>query len=98
MTVGISKPALNLRTLLARVESLKPAARRSTFWTSGNGATTAFALQRGWKPLDVFVNGALMRPGSGEDYTVAFNGFLYTVTFAVAPSAVDIAFMAESEV
>jgi len=98
MTVGISKPALNLRALLARVESLKPAPRRSTFWTSGNGSTTVFTLAKGWRVTDVFVNGALMRPGSGEDYTVAFNGFLYTVTFAVAPSAVDIAFMAESEV
>ncbi len=97
MTVGISKPALNLRALLARVESLKPAPRRNTFWTSGNGVTTVFTLQRGWKPLDVFVNGALMRPGSGEDYTVSFDGFAHKVTFAVAPAAVDIAFMAESE-
>lgn len=97
MSVTVSKPALPLRALLAKLASLKPAPERQTFWTSGNGATTAFPLGKGWAPTDVFVDGGLMRPGSGEDYTVSFDGFAYSVTFAVAPAAVDIAFQAIRE-
>ena len=98
MTVTITKPAMNLREMLARVAGWPPPVRRQTFFFSGNGATTAFALPRGWRPTNVFVNGALMRPGTGEDYTIAVNGLVSTVTFAVAPATVDVAIMAESEV
>ena len=89
-----SKPAINLREKLADLAN-QPAPRRVTFWTSGDTTTTDFPLETGWKPADVFVNGAIMRPGSGEDYTVSFDGVTYTVVFAVAPAAVDIAIQAE---
>lgn len=97
MTVTISKPAINLREKLAKVDGLNPAPRQHTFWATGDTAETSFALERGWRPVNVFVGGAIKKPGAGEDYTVSFDGFTYTVTFAVAPAAVDIAIIAERE-
>ena len=44
----------------------------------------------GWKSKFVYVDGALKRPGTGDDYTISFDGFIYTLTFAVAPAAVDV--------
>lgn len=98
MTVQITKPALSLRSLLAKLASLRPAPERTTIWTAGNGTTTTFALPLGWRAENVFVNGALMRPGVGEDYTLTFDGFVERVVFAVAPTAVDVAIAAKREV
>ncbi|TKZ18001.1 hypothetical protein FAP39_13675 [Shimia litoralis] len=94
------KQPLNLRDTLANLSAgilgvqtrLKS---RNTFWVSGDGVTTTFPLPVGWKPVNVFVDGALFRPGAGEDYTVAFDGQVHAVRLAVAPAAVDIAILAE---
>jgi len=91
----VSKPAVNLRETLADLKRPAPA-RRATFWTSGDTTTTDFPVEAGWRPVEVFVNGAIYRPGAGEDYTIAFDGFTYTVVFAVAPAAVSIAIQAEA--
>ena len=96
MTVRAAKPALNLREQLAKISGLKLAARQETFFFAGDSTATAFPLPKGWKPKNVFVDGALYRPGTGEDYTVTFDGSIYTVSFAVAPTIVDVAIMAES--
>jgi len=48
--------------------------------------------------VNVFVDGALYRPGSGEDYTISYDGFIYTVVFAVAPASVDVGIICEQEV
>lgn len=94
MTVTISKPAVNLRSTLTALD--RPAARPgTTFWTSGDAIKTVFALAAGWAPLDVYVDGALKRPGAGEDYSTTFDGFTHSVVFAVAPAAVDVAIRAE---
>ena len=98
MAVIITKPALNLRALLAQLADLKPPPLRHTFWTSGDASTTSFDLAAGWVVRDVFVGGSIQRPGAGEDYTVSTADGVATITFAVAPAAVDIAFMAECEV
>lgn len=98
MTVTITKDALALREELAALREQAQRSQLEQFFFSGNGSTTSFALSKGWKPKFVFVNGALFRPGSGEDYTVTFDGFVYTVVMAVAPSTVDIAIIAQRSV
>lgn len=98
MTVRINKPALNLREQLAKFAGLNPAPEQETFFYSGDSSNTDFALPQGWKPKNVFVDGALYRPGSGEDYEVSYDGFIYTVVMAVAPASVDVGIIAEREV
>ena len=97
MTVSISKPAINLREELADLRN-QPRTEQETFFYSGDGLTTTFALQRGWKPKFAYVGGALKRPGTGEDYTVSYDGFIYSLVFAVAPAAVDVGVICVQEV
>ena len=99
MTVTITKPALNLREELAALRAKVAAGvAQEAFWLSGDGATTTFALPRGWKPKFAYVDGALKRPGTGEDYTVTFDGFIYSLVFAVAPATVDVGVICVREV
>ena len=63
---------------------------QEAFWFSGTGAQTTFTLPRGWKHKFVYVDGVLRRAGTAEDYTASFDGFIYTITFAVAPATVDV--------
>jgi len=98
MTVRVSKPALNLREKLVELAGLSSAPKQETFFYSGDSSQTDFPLPRGWKPINVFVDGALYRPGTGEDYTVNFDGFIHTVIFAVAPAAVDVGIISERKV
>ena len=97
MTVYIEKPAVNLREELASLRN-QGGYRQETFFYSGDSSTTDFPLPKGWKPVNVFVGGSLYRPGSGEDYTISFDGFIYTVVMAVAPAAVDVGIICELEV
>ena len=99
MTVNISKPEQNLREELAALRTKVVAGVvQEAFWFSGDGATTSFALLRGWKPKLVFVDGALKRPGTGEDYTVSYDGFIYSLVFAVAPATADVGVICVREV
>lgn len=86
MTVYIEKPAHNLREELAQLRAQVQAQRQQPFWFTGNGTATAFALPRGWKPLHVYSAGALQKEGAGNQYAIGFDGFVYSVTFAVAPA------------
>lgn len=94
MTVYIEKPAVNLREELADLRN-QPRYVQEVFWFSGDSSETTFALERGWKPKFVYVDGALFREGTGEDYTVSYDGFIYSVVFAVAPAVVDVGIIAE---
>jgi len=85
MTVLISKPAVNLREELAKAQARANYVEQQ-YWFTGDAATTDFALQYGWKPLHVFNAGAIQKEGSGDDYEVVYDGFTYTVSFAVAPA------------
>lgn len=99
MTVTITKPEVNLREELAALRAKVAAGgAQEAFWFSGTGAQTAFALPRGWRPKFVYVDGALRRPGTGEDYTVSIDGFIYTITFAVAPATVDVGVICVREI
>ena len=94
MTVYIEKPAVNLREELASLRN-QEGYRQELFWFDGDSSATTFTLQKGWKPKFVHVNGSLYREGDLEDYTVTYDGFTYSVIFAVAPSAVDIGIICE---
>ncbi len=98
MTVYIEKPAQNLREELAALRAQVRASETQDFLYAGNGTQTAFPLPQGWRPKRVFVNGALFRPGAGEDYTISFDGFLYSVVMAVAPSTVDVAIVSQRDI
>lgn len=96
MTISVSHPAINLREKLSELAA-RPQYSQYQFWFLGDGTTTDFALPRGWKPLHVFVHGELHKEGAAEEYTVLYDGFIYTVSFNVAPHGNnnDIAIIAE---
>ena len=85
MTVYIEKPAVNLREELASLRN-QGGYQEQQFWFSGDGTETDFAMENGWKPLHVFDAGLLQKEGSGDEYTVVYDGFTYTVSFNVAPT------------
>jgi len=84
MTVRAAKPALNIRAALAAARATANY-HEEQFWFVGDGSETDFVLVNGWVPLHVFDAGALQKEGSGDSYTVTFDGFTTTVVFAVAP-------------
>jgi hypothetical protein len=97
MTVIIEKPAVNLREELADLRN-QPRYVQEVFWFTGNATITTFALERGWKPKFVYNAGALQKEGTGEDYTVSYDGFIYRVVFATAPAnGNDVGIIAERE-
>lgn len=93
MTVAITQDAKTLSDRFAESRSTLPSFAPVTFWTAGDSSTVTFAVTKGFYPHMVYVAGALMRSGTGEDYTVSFDGFVYSVVFAVAPAAVDVGFV-----
>lgn len=90
MAVTVSKPAINIRDILAKLANIEPPKRTATEVFEGDTTTTTFAVTRGFKPKAVYVDGLRFTEGALEDYTVSFDGFLYSVVFAVAPAAVKI--------
>lgn len=86
MTVTITRNKKSLFDLIPRV------AYRSylAHGFSGNTSDTVFTLPLGWKPFKVYVDGDLKREGELEDYTITFDGFRYSVVFAIAPPGVNI--------
>ncbi|MET3998824.1 hypothetical protein [Marinobacterium sp. MBR-109] len=84
MTVKITKPQLNLREELAKASARVPY-QEQEFYFTGDASTTTFTLQSGWMPKYVYLDGLKKRQGSADDFTVSFDGFSYSVVFAVAP-------------
>ena len=85
MTVRINKPAVNLREELASLRN-QGGYQEQQFWFAANGTLTDFALPQGWGPLHVFNAGLLQKEGSGDEYEVIYDGFIYTVSFNTAPT------------
>lgn len=52
----------------------------------GDGTETTFTCIRGQKPYAVFLDGAPLIEGTGDDYTVIRDGELHNIVFAVAPA------------
>ena len=85
MGITISKPPINLREQLTELKATQGYEERQ-FWFTGDATATDFAMPRGWQPLHVFDGGSLQKEGSGDDYEVTYDGFIYKVSFAVAPA------------
>jgi hypothetical protein len=86
MTVYIEKPAVNLSEELASLRN-QGGYTQQQLWFAGDGSETDFAMPKGWEPLHVFNAGALQKEGSGDEYTVSYDGFIYTVSFNTAPTS-----------
>jgi len=83
----LKKSAINLREELDanRPTSAGPPYVQLNLGT-GDGTLKIFALPKGWSPLNVFKAGLLQTGGSGNDFMVNYDGFIYSVVFAVAPA------------
>ena len=88
----ISRAARNIRDLWQR--KLRDN-NVHVFWFEGDNVELKFALPLGWRPVMIFVNGALMREGEQEDYTVKNDGFTFAISFAVAPAGVNVGVSSE---
>ena len=86
MTVKISKPVINVREELADLRN-PPMYSQEIFWFTGDASETDFSLAKGWMPKFVYDGGSIQKEGSGDDYTVTYNGFVYTVEFDTAPAS-----------
>lgn len=92
-------PEKNLREELARLSEQTKAygGPLEDFWFTGDASETDFTLPRGWKAKHVYDAGLIQRPGSG--YTISFDGYACTISFAVAPgSGSDVCVLAQREV
>jgi hypothetical protein len=83
--VDVHLPEVNIRERLAKTLHTQHPSKED-FEFTGDGTETTFTLNYGWKPKRVWVDGVKKRQGSAEDYTVTFDGFRYSVMFAVAPA------------
>ena len=89
-------PVETLRAELKRVDEQAVAfgSALEPIWDLGVTSKTDFPLPAGFKPKAVYNAGFLVKEGVSDEYTVEYDGFIYTVVFAVAPTAGnDICFM-----
>jgi hypothetical protein len=89
MGAYVTKDSINLREELAGFYKPKYAEKPTVTWFAGDGSTTDFELEAGLEPYQVFDAGALQKEGSGDEYTVADNGFTKTIVFSVAPTSLN---------
>lgn len=82
-------PARNLSSELKRQREQAKAfgASLEPFWFLGATSVITFVMKAGWKPKYVYNAGALVKDGATAQYTITYNGFLYSIVFAVAPTA-----------
>jgi len=85
MSVQIDKQAINLREKVAQIKAAKNT-ELVDFWFLGNAALTSFSLPKGFKPYAVYNGGLRVKNGITDEYTVSYDGSIYTVVFAVAPA------------
>lgn len=90
MVVTTTKPVLSIREELKRNQNPPAGPPFQTFEAVGDASTTTFTIVDGWKPLAVYDAGSRQTEGSGDDYTVTFDGFVYSVVFATAPTNLHI--------
>jgi len=81
-------PTINVNAELnaANEKLSKAATKPKSFGFNGNAAITLFELQSGWRPQSVYVAGVRKFEGATSDYTITYDGFIYGVSFAVAPA------------
>ena len=89
MAVTVSKPAVNIREMLSRLVGLTVTRTASFDFDGYDGVTTTQVLDRGWVPVNVFVDGVLQREGTLDDYTVSTALGVSTITFTTAPTVTE---------
>jgi hypothetical protein len=84
-----TQPAITLRDELRRKDDARRALGRipAPHWFTGDGTATTFTVPIGFDVYAVYRQGLLVREGSSNDYTTAFDGYRWTVTFTSAPPA-----------
>lgn len=82
------QPAMLLRDELRRRDEARQALGQIPVYMPDVGVTskTAFTMQIGYRVVAVYAAGLLKDAGATLDYTLAFDGFRWTITFAVAPA------------
>ncbi len=85
-------PAETLRAELKKQEVTNPLALEP-FWFTGDAVETEFDLPMGWEPKFVYNSGLLVKEGATGEYTVKYDGFIYTVSFIAAPAAGNVCVM-----
>jgi hypothetical protein len=93
MTVTTTQPPVNLRAALARLAGLRQPPVQQEFWSAFTSSQTTYTLPAGWTVLRAYGISTNYRPTT--DYTTSFDGFVWTVTFAVAPGAVPVCVLGE---
>lgn len=91
MTITIDKPAEKLSDSYPS----KGVTDIEFFKLVANGADTTFLMTKGWRPFTVHAGDALMYEGSGDDYTLEYDGFVLSIVFAVAPPAGNLGILAK---
>lgn len=85
MSASVTQTAINLREKVAQIKIQKDTSL-IPFWFLGDAATTSFILPQGFKPYAVYNAGLRVKEGTADEYTVSYDGSIYTVVFAVAPA------------
>jgi len=85
MSISVTQTAINLREQVTQIKAQKDTSLVD-FWFLGNATLTSFSLPLGFKPYAVYNAGLRVKEGTGDEYTVSYNGSIYTVVFAVAPA------------
>lgn len=82
----VSQSAIQVRSELSKARGPGRSDERHPFVFEFDGSETTKELPLGWKPYAVYLDGSRQFEGSSDDYTVTFDGFKYSVVWAVAPS------------
>ena len=82
-------PAIQIRDELVRIDDGKVPFDPIINDTTASGGETDFPLDTGFQSYAVYVNGLLVREGSGDDYIIENNGTFKTVVLSVALSVSD---------
>lgn len=93
MTFIATRPARTLSDTQAQKQE-SPLAGVVDCLVLSDGTSLEYPVLKGYKPFMVFVAGEKYYEGDNHDYTVKYDGFLYTVVFNnVAPPAGNMSFL-----
>jgi hypothetical protein len=85
--VDVALPAQALRSELTRLKASPSASAEEVFDYTAAAAQTAFALPLGYSAVRVASAGLARREGAAADWQRSFDGWVETISFAVAPGA-----------
>lgn len=87
MAATLTKEAINLRELLAKVQAVftvvkQPQMVYKTY--SGTGSQTVFVMPAGWKPYAIYIGGTRVLDVA---YSLSYDITICSVTFTSAPAS-----------